>query len=168
MGRNIEIKARVNNLESVRAKAERLATGGPFSTAQEDTFFRVVIGRLKLRIVPPAKSELIYYFRPNTTDPAQSRYFRLSVPRPKLVKKICSGVFGIKGVVRKQRTIYLVGDTRIHLDEVEGLGSFVEIEVVLPDGDGAVSGVATVEKMMQALSIDAADLIPTAYIDLLQ
>ena len=167
MGRNIEIKARCDNLETVAAKARELASAGPLHATQEDTFSRVFKGRLKLRISPPAKGEFIYYFRADTTGPAQSRYFRVAVPRAELVKRVCSAVLGVKGVVRKHRTIYLVGNTRVHLDEVEGLGSFVEIEVVLPDGGATGDGVATAEKLMEELSIGDADLVPSAYLDLL-
>ena len=120
MGRNIEIKARCDYLETVAAKARELASAGPFDATQDDTFSRVFKGRLKLRISPPAKGEFIYYFRAHTTGPAQSRYFRIAVPREELVKRVCSAVLGGKGVVRKHRTLYLLGNTRVHLDEVEG------------------------------------------------
>ena len=87
------------------------------------------------------------------------------MPRPELVGSICSAVLEVKGAVRKHRILYLLGNTRIHLDDVEGLGRFIEIEVVLPNGGATGDGVATPEKLMEELSIGYADMIPSAYSD---
>jgi len=71
-------------------------------------------------------------------------------------------------VVRKVRTLYLAGATRIHLDRVEGLGDFAELEVVLEPDQGSASGRATAAELMSALGIDERDLVEAAYIDLLE
>ena len=137
MARNIKVKARVKDMDALRSKVEQMATSGPFYLSQEDTFFHMFTGRLKLRTVESKKGEMIYYRRPDTTQPAQSRYFRIPVLLPQLVKGLCSAVLGIKGVARKQRALYLVGSTRVHLDQVEGLGDFIELEVPAPDEESA-------------------------------
>ena len=74
---------------------------------------------------------------------------------------------GVRGVVRKQRLLYLVGNTRIHLDQVEGLGDFLEFEVVLSENDTLEQGQSIATELMTKLGIEAADLIEGAYIDLL-
>ena len=71
-------------------------------------------------------------------------------------------------MVRKKRTVYLAGRTRIHFDEVEGLGKFIELEVVLRDGEDAASGSAIAEDLMTKLGINKSDLIEQAYVDLLE
>ena len=76
--------------------------------------------------------------------------------------------YGIRGVVRKTRYLYLVGQTRIHLDDVEGLGQFMELEVVLEDGQSDADGQVIAEGLMTALGVESGDLIDGAYMDLLE
>ena len=75
---------------------------------------------------------------------------------------------GVLGCVRKTRELFLVGQTRIHLDEVEGLGVFAELEVVLLDGQDPQDGVLIATDLMCELGIRDDDLIDGAYIDLLE
>ncbi|MCI0529102.1 MAG: class IV adenylate cyclase, partial [Nitrospira sp.] len=74
----------------------------------------------------------------------------------------------VRGTVRKKRRVFMVGQTRIHLDQVEGLGNFVELEVVLKDGQCGAEGMRICEKLMKSLGIAEDDLIEGAYIDLLE
>jgi len=74
---------------------------------------------------------------------------------------------GAAGRVRKERTLYLIGRTRVHLDRVEGLGDFLELEVVLADGEAEASGLAEARRLMAALGVDEAALVAGAYVDLL-
>jgi predicted adenylyl cyclase CyaB len=69
--------------------------------------------------------------------------------------------------VRKERELFLAADTRIHLDEVESLGHFLELEVMLSGGDEA-AGRARCSELMRALGVNDADLIDRAYIDMLE
>ena len=167
MPRNIEVKARVKDLRTVRSKVGQIATSGPFFLSQEDIFFRIFTGRLKLRSLSARRGELIYYQRADTTQPVQSRYYRLPIVFfPHLVKGVCSVILGVKGVVRKQRTLYLIGATRVHLDQVEGLGDFIELEVPVTDEESAKGAEAVATEMMEALSIGGGDLVSGAYVDL--
>ena len=166
MPRNIEIKARVKDMDKLRGRVEQMASSGPFYLVQEDTFFHIFTGRLKLRTLESKNGELIYYRRPDTFRPARSRYIRTPVVLPQLVKWVCSAILGVKGVVRKQRALYLVGNTRVHLDQVEGLGDFMELEVPTPDEESAKGAETVATEMMEALSISAGDLIAGAYVDL--
>lgn len=168
MAANVEIKARVKNLEHVRARAARLSSDTPVELLhQEDTFFVVQSGRLKLRTFTPGSGELIYYERADVAGPKPSHYCIYLTSHPDVLKAVLSAALGIRGIVRKQRWVYKVGQTRIHLDDVEGLGSFLELEVVLAAGQTAAEGTATAVALMQTLGIEETALIPGAYIDLL-
>jgi len=167
-GRNIEIKARVRDRDRVERCAAKLANGGPMRIVQEDTFFHCPHGRLKLRVFEDGSGELIQYHRPDTREPSESSYTIHHTPDPGPLGRALANALGVRGVVRKVRTLYLAGATRIHLDRVEGLGDFAELEVVLEPDQGAASGAATAAELMRALGIDERDLLETAYIDLLE
>ena len=111
---------------------------------------------------------LIYYERENCSGPKPSNYFISETPDPNSLKIILSSVLGIRGIVRKQRFLYIIGNTRIHLDEVEGLGTFLELEVVLSGGDSLEQGQTIAAELMTTLGIQNTDLREGAYIDLLE
>lgn len=169
MKRNVEIKAKVTDLAAVRKIVAELADTGPTELAQEDTFFVSLRGRLKLRRFGGcAQGELIYYERPQDSGPKESRYTVHPTADPEGLRAVLAAAFGIRGVVRKHRTVYLVGPTRVHLDQVEGLGDFVELEVVLRPEQSLSEGVAVAYELMTKLSISASQLVDRAYIDLLE
>ena len=119
------------------------------------------------RCFSDSNGELIYYDRPDTEDPAESNYVLFPTKEIKTVTEILTRSLGILGVVRKRRILYLTGQTRIHLDDVEGLGTFVELEVVLQEGQTGEDGVQIAREVMGQLQIPDKDLIKNAYIDLL-
>jgi predicted adenylyl cyclase CyaB len=167
MRRNVEIKARVSDMAGLKARVKTVADQGPELIVQEDTFFHTARGRLKLRKFNDLQGELIYYERPDSAGPAQCLYRITPTSEPDNVIEMLSRSHGVKGVIRKKRTLYLADQTRIHLDEVEDLGAFVELEVVLrPDQDSA-EGVEIAERLMDHLRIGQDDLVETAYIDML-
>lgn len=166
MQKNIEIKARLENLERTRKAVERLATCGPELIRQEDIFFLTRQGRLKLRIQDQS-SELIYYERDDQAGPKTSGYIRLPLSDPDLAKKMMEALHGIRGVVRKDRTVYRIGTTRVHLDRVENLGDFIELEVVLKPGQSVEDGVGIAQLLIHQLEISIVSLVEVAYIDLL-
>ena len=167
MARNIEIKARIDNPTAVRERAAAVANEGPTEIAQEDTFFNCSAGRLKLRAFSNSHGELIFYRRPDQHGPKESHYIRTSTAEPEMLRQTLAQAYGEIGRVRKQRTLFIAGRTRIHLDEVENLGSFLELEVVLREGEPAEAGVREAEDLMSRLGIRASQLIDRAYIDLL-
>lgn len=168
MGSNIEIKARARDYRALRSIAERLSGGSGQLIEQEDTFFLVPKGRLKLRAFSPTEGELIYYERKDAEGPTQSLYSIAPTSDPASLKATLAGALGIRGTVRKKRFLYLVGQTRIHLDEVEKLGWFLELEVVLEPGQEIREGETIARELMAQLNIPDEDLIDTAYIDLLE
>lgn len=164
---NVEIKARVRDPEHLSLAASRLADAGPRRIEQEDFFFDAPRGRLKLRCFPDGRGELIYYERADRTGPKTSSYVVVDTPEASAMKRVLEQLLDPRGVVRKTRDLYLIGQTRIHLDEVEGLGRFVELEVVLEQGQSDSAGVVIARDLMRALDIRDEDLVDAAYIDLL-
>ncbi len=168
MGRNVEIKARVDDLEALRKRVEGLADSGPSRVVQKDTFFHSRRGRLKLREMSDGVAELIYYARADAIEPEESSYLRVPCPQPEEIRQALASALGIRGQVRKQRRIYLCGPTRIHLDSVEGLGEFVELEVVLSAEGRIEDGITVAHSLMARLGIDPDDLVEESYIDLIE
>jgi predicted adenylyl cyclase CyaB len=168
MPRNVEIKARVRDMDAVRARAAALSDAPVVVLEQEDTFFHVPDGRLKMRVFPDGKGELIAYRRPDVEGPKTSEYFVYRTPHPHQLADLLTRALGARGVVRKRRLLYLVGPTRMHLDEVEGLGAFLELEVVLADGQSEAEGEAIARRLLGDLGIQDEDRVAEAYIDLLE
>ena len=121
------------------------------SCRQEDTFFRVPAGRLKLRKLAPDRGELIFYRRPDQPGPKCSDYSISVTSEPDTLRDVLAAALGDAGVVIKERWLYLVDQTRIHLDRVERLGDFVELEVVLSPGQSAEEGQSIAADLMRAI-----------------
>jgi adenylate cyclase class IV len=166
MATNIEWKARANDPKRQRVLAERLAGAGPELLDQVDTFFFVRNARLKLRQFRPDHGELIYYVRRDQAMPKQSDYWLCSTGKPDLLRTVLTQALGVRGEVRKRRLLYLVGQSRIHVDDVQGLGTFLEVEVVLADQDIS-EGERVAAELREKLEVKAEDLIEVAYVDLL-
>jgi adenylate cyclase class IV len=167
MPRNVEIKARVDSIDALAASAAALATAPPVTLVQDDTFFRCGDGRLKLRVVVAGCGELIFYRRADRRGPKESFYVCAPTAEPDALRAVLALACGEAGRVRKHRTLFLAGRTRIHLDRVEGLGDFLELEVVLADGESAADGAREAHRLMAQLGINASQLIEGAYVDLL-
>lgn len=168
MPSNIEIKARARNFSEIRRRAENLSDMPGKVIPQEDTFFHTPQGRLKLRVLPGEKGQLIYYTRPDQEGPKRSDYHISHTSDPENLKCVLSLAYGIRGVVRKTRYLYRVGQTRVHLDDVEGLGQFVELEVVMREGQSEAEGKEIAEGLMASLGLEKGDLLEVAYMDLLE
>jgi predicted adenylyl cyclase CyaB len=167
MARNVEIKARVQNPAQLEAHVQSIADRGPLHLVQDDVFYNCPNGRLKLRVLSPTKGELIFYQRSDQTGPKESQYVIAPTAEPAVLHETLSLALGVHGRVQKKRTVFHVGNTRIHLDEVEQLGSFMELEVVLFDHQTIAEGVSIADRLMAQLGIDPPDLIDKAYVDLL-
>ena len=168
MPSNIEIKARVRNFDEIRRRAEDLSDSPVEVIPQEDTFFNTPHGRLKLRLLAEDRAQLIYYTRPDQEGPKRSDYHISHSSDPANLKRVLELAYGIRGVVRKTRYLYLVGQTRVHLDDVEGLGQFMELEVVMQEKQSDAEGQAIAEALMASLGVAKTDLLEGAYMDLLE
>lgn len=167
MPRNIEIKARIERFEELEKNVASMATNGPTYIVQDDTFFRCKSARLKLRAFSEHEGELIYYRRANEHGPKESFYLLSPTSAPNTLRESLSLAYGQAGRVQKQRTLYLVGRTRVHLDKVKNLGNFVELEVVLADEELQESGLSEANGLMDKLNIKQSQLIQGAYVDLI-
>ena len=168
MPANIEIKARIHEFSQFRTVAEALSETPCQVIPQEDTFFNCPNGRFKLRVLNPQHGQIVYYHRPDLTGPKHSEYRIFETDDPGGLKSILAEAYGVRGVVSKVRYLYMVGQTRIHLDDVKGLGHFMELEVVLKPGQTDGEGEAIAKNLMQRLGVEEKDLINAAYIDLLE
>jgi predicted adenylyl cyclase CyaB len=167
LARNVEIKARIGSIEALLPRVRALADGDAQRLVQDDTFFAVPHGRLKLREFGDGSAELIQYQRPDTGAARLSDYVRTPVPSPASMRDALERALGAIGRVRKQRLLLRVGATRIHLDRVQDLGEFIELEVVLRDDQSESGGRVVAEQLMHELGLAAAPRIACAYLDLL-
>lgn len=162
----LELKARRPDLgeETVwcAANADPVA-----DISQEDTYFRIERGRLKLRRVEGEDAgTLIYYRREDRADPKQSRVSLLSVAEPTTLRTVLREALGILVEVRKRRQIYRWGQVQIHLDEVDGQGAFLELERIIESTRDEERAWAEFAELRGVLGIREEDLVAGSYSDL--
>lgn len=164
---NVEIKARCNEPRNIRNYL--LMNNAEFkgTDEQSDTYFHVPNGRLKLR-EGNIENNLIFYERINQSGPKNSHFNLVKIDDANGLKEVLTKSMGVKVVVKKKREIYYIGNVKFHIDEVPGLGSFVEIEA------GNILADLTKEQLMaqcdfymQAFEINPEDLIEVSYSDML-
>lgn len=163
--RNLELKARLADLSQAKVTAQRLGAEEGGLLVQVDTYFTVPHGRLKLREINGTEAQLIAYDRPEENSQRYSQFRVVAVSDPAGMKALLTESLGLRGTVSKRRHLYLWQDCRIHLDEVEGLGSFIEFEV-LSQGDGC-SDWDRMETLMLRFGLRDSDAIRASYSDLL-
>lgn len=168
MPANIEVKARVRDFAALSARAAELSDATVEVIPQEDTFFVMAKGRLKLRELAPDRAQLIYYERPNRDGPKRSDYSLFETRDPKALRELLARALGVRGTVKKIRHLYSIGQTRVHLDKVTDLGDFMELEVVLKPGQSDEEGHVVAERLLEELGVDQQDLMDSAYMDLLE
>jgi predicted adenylyl cyclase CyaB len=118
-----------------------------------------------LREIDGATAQLVSYERPDQTGPKGSDYTLVPTDEPSLLKAALTTALGVRRVVDKRREIFLADNVRIHLDDVAGLGAFLEFEAVLDERHDDTSGRAQVERLMEAFGITGADLLEGSYGD---
>jgi predicted adenylyl cyclase CyaB len=167
MARNVEIKARIKSVDSLLPIAAAIADHGPTEIYQDDTFFSCPRGRLMLRAFSDTEGELIFYQRPDSAGPKESFYIISPTTSPTTLREALSLAYGEAGRVRKHRTLFLTGRTRIHLDRVENLGHFLELEVVLAQDEPVEAGVSIANALLTKFGISPQHLVNETYIELL-
>ncbi|KAJ8982971.1 hypothetical protein NQ317_001411 [Molorchus minor] len=162
--RNIEIKARIRDINVLISKAKNLSKEEGKILKQHDTFFYVPKGRLKLRKFEEGNAELIYYERPDTEGPKLSLFEKAEID-----SKSVDSLYSVldRAVGTQIRHLFLVGQTRIHIDSVEGLGDFMELEVGLNEDQSPTDGERIARDLMKKLGVSKEDLLSGAYTDLL-
>lgn len=164
---NIEIKARCANPQRIRELL--LAKGAEFRGVdpQIDTYFQTPQGRLKLR-EGRIENSLVYYEREDREGPKQSNVSLVPLTANSGLKGILTRVLGVLVVVKKQREIYFIENVKFHLDVVDGLGSFVEIEAIDAEGTiGKDTLLAQCQEFLRLFAIKPEDLVAMSYSDLL-
>ncbi len=167
MSFNIELKARCPYLERFRNKALALPHSSEGERRQTDTFFVTPKGRLKLRESEPGGAVLIPYLRKNQPGPKQSDYSLLPVNDVSVTIRILTEMFGVRIVVKKIRSVYIYKNVRIHLDQVENLGDFVEFEAVVRHESERSASRQTLDWLIDYFGIQEEQFVPEAYADLL-
>ncbi|MDD5559598.1 class IV adenylate cyclase [Candidatus Methylomirabilis sp.] len=160
---NIELKARCEDLGRLRERCESLGAEGQEPERQVDTYFSVSYGRLKLRESLEAGAELIRYVREDVAGAQESHYELYPVEDPEALKAILTAALGVSVVVAKRRETFVIGSVRVHLDKVQGLGSFVELQGTV-DEPGELPLVADeVQDVQRVLGIDPQSLVKESY-----
>jgi predicted adenylyl cyclase CyaB len=168
MPRNVEIKAALRDRVGAEAWATARCRSGPELLEQEDLFFPCEGARLKLRILSAKRGELIRYQRKDTAEVRTSEYVLARTNDPQALREILTATLGTAGVVRKTRLLYMVGQTRVHIDRVEGLGDFLELELVMRPEQKEQEGKQIAEGLLSELGITKSELLAEAYIDMLK
>lgn len=165
---NLELKVRDGDPSATVVACRRLGARDEGMLRQRDTYFAVASGRLKLREdLVAGSAELVSYRRPATEGVRVSVYERVPIDASGPLATLLASALGVIGVVEKRRHLFLFEHVRIHLDDVEGLGAFVELEAVLPEGTEVPAEEATLARVMRALDLDTRPAIATGYLELL-
>lgn len=163
--RNLEFKARLEDVAATLAKARSVGAELWGDLRQTDTYFDSPRGRLKLRETAGFQAELIYYERSEASGHRESDYFVSRFPDAASALDVLSRALPVRAVVRKKRTLVSLDTTRIHFDNVEGLGQFLEIEVPVQDDETAAA--ERLDSLIEGLGFTWNDCIRASYVDLL-
>jgi predicted adenylyl cyclase CyaB len=168
MSQNVELKFKVADRQQLERALHGLVGQPAGVFHQEDIFFAVPFGyRFKLRQSTEGKAELIIYSRADVPSIRNSKYIRVPLWNSNLVRAVLGMILRERGNVCKHRTLYLKGSTRIHVDEVDGLGTYGEIEVVIGSNCNQHDANHIASKLVRKLSISKSSIVNLAYIDLL-
>lgn len=163
---NFEVKARTARQADIRAWLREQNADFKGVDFQTDTYFHVLHGRLKLR-EGNIENSLIQYFRADDPTARISDVALAPVADPTALKNALTRALGVKTEVRKRREIYFLGNVKIHLDELAGLGQFVEIEAIAPNPDMPVAELeAQCRQLMAAFQIQPEDVLAVSYSDM--
>jgi len=178
---NIELKARLQNFERVHSVLAQHQIALAATLRQIDTYFHAPHGRLKLREINEETAQLIFYQRPDRAEVKRSDYMIAPVASPAALREVLGAAYGIRTVVKKTRELYLLPRqfgaaagraapdlVRLHLDAVEGLGNFLEIEVIVREGEAPQLAEQEAQFWLREFGISPADLLSGSYADLFE
>ena len=159
------LKAHYPDVERAEENLNSLGAGLAGTFHQKDTYFNIDQGRLKLRELGTDEGHLIFYHREDLTGPKRSDYEIAKTEDPEGLRNILSSIHGVWVEVEKTRQVWLWENVRIHLDDVKGLGQFVELEAVTEE-KGIEESHRRVETLMRALEITSDQLVKGSYGDI--
>jgi len=165
---NVEFKARCDHPDRIRRLLRREGAEEKGTDRQVDTYFQMSDGRLKLR-EGKIENHLIYYERPDRVGPKEALISLHETEPGTSLKGVLEDALGVDVVVRKTREIYFIDNVKFHIDQVEDLGSFVEVEAI--DRDGSRDRETLREQCETYLSlfdVDDDQLVSRSYCDLIR
>ena len=165
--KNIELKTKYPDLKLAEQKAVELDAKFVWCKKQVDSYFKVPNGRLKLREAEGEATELISYFRDNKYEGRESNYHLLKIKEGKQIKQMLTGTIGLLAVVKKKRKLYIYENIRIHLDEVEKLGNFLEFEGVIYSSGEITGTKKRLKYLTEYFDIKKKRLVKYSYSDLI-
>lgn len=165
--RNMELKARLASLAEAEMIAREIATEYVGREHQVDTYFYCQHGRLKLREIDEQSATLISYCRLDDREAKPSDYRLVDVADSAALKQALAESLGVRCVVDKQRQVYRWQNVRIHLDDVTGLGAFLEFEAMLGPGVNDDAGRRQLSELSAKFNIACGDLLPRSYGDMM-
>lgn len=163
---NLELKAKLKSTSSLSKITQAIGAKYITTMLQEDIYFYSTNGRLKLRVINEDKAELIFYERDEKTNSRLSDYQIYPVADKDLMKKILQLAYGIRLVVKKQRQLFIYENCRIHIDKVDGLGDFLEFEVLLNNSNE--DGQEMMKFLCDKFSGEFLYILQNSYSDLLE
>ncbi len=166
----VELKAKTEDLDFLRKKLSNLKAKHVDTTRQIDIYFETPKGRLKLRETEGnIRAEIVYYERGNIAGPKRSSVFIIEVEEPSRFKNLLYKTLRTVAIVDKTREIYEYEGTKIHLDRVNRLGSFVEFERETPtDEETVMKNKEVLKELMEKLGISQESLVKFSYSDLIK
>jgi len=178
---NIEFKARLQSFERIYAVLTQHRIPLAATLRQTDTYFHAPHGRLKLREINEETAQLIFYQRPDLAEVRRSDYLIAPITSPAALREALGAAYGIRTVVKKTRELYLLPRQlgayagraapdliRLHLDAVDGLGNFLEIEVILQDGESPPIAEQEAKFWLREFGMAPEDLLSGSYADLVE
>ena len=165
MSTNLELKVVYLSANNAERIARRLNARRIGLLQQLDTYYRVPRGRLKVREINGKQFELIYYQRSSAKSSRYSNYQVIPLTTPDSMKQLCAILFGERIAVRKSRLLYLYKNSRIHIDRVRGLGSFIEFEVLVTKGKRQARSL--MQTLIEKFEISPRSIVGLSYSELL-
>lgn len=178
---NLEFKARLRNLAHIQAVLAQYRIALAATLRQTDAYFQAQNGRLKLREIDGNTAQLIFYRRPDQAEVKRSDYLIAPVTSAAALREVLDAACGARTVVKKTRELYLLprqfgayaGQAasdliRLHVDAVEGLGHFLEIEVIVREDEHQQIAEQEAKFWLQELGIAPEDVLAKSYADLLE
>jgi predicted adenylyl cyclase CyaB len=165
--RNLEVKARYPELDAARAVCQQVGARPEGVQVQTDVYFHVPRGRLKLRRIEGQPAVLIWYDRPDEAGTRASDYYLTPVSDADLLEATLTAALGVRWRVHKRRDVLHFHNVRIHLDDVDLLGSFLELEAVISGQADEVVSRQRLDQLLGALGLTRTESLAGSYADLL-
>ena len=165
--KNIELKVRLDDPPSMKKRIREVGCRFQGKLFQVDTYFNCIRGRLKFREINKREFQLIYYRRPNAGSHKISEYALISFSKKEgqALKELLRDAFGVRVVVVKTRLLWMFGETRVHLDLVDSLGEFLELESQIKGEKRKAR--KEYDMLIEALGLNAMRKIKGSYSDLI-